>query len=180
MTQPAADLKRLALRIAIPDDAERLAPFAARTFYDAFAALTNPDDMRLYLAEAFTVERQRAEIADPNCRFFLAELDHQLLGYAKLRTGYVPSCVTQPAPIELNRMYLDPEWKGRGIADRLMQACLDAARRGGFQTIWLGVWDRNPRARRFYARWGFVEIGTHPFQFGNDPQTDLVAVRSLI
>ncbi len=45
--------------------------------------------------------------------------------------------------------------------------------------MWLGVWERNPRAIAFYIKSGFVEVGSHVFIVGNDRQTDLVLVSSL-
>jgi hypothetical protein len=43
----------------------------------------------------------------------------------------------------------------------------------------LGVWERNDRARAFYAKCGFSDAGEHVFQFGTDPQTDHVMTTTL-
>jgi ribosomal protein S18 acetylase RimI-like enzyme len=76
--------------------------------------------------------------------------------------------------IELVRMYVDHAHHGAGIADRLMDACIDEARRRGYASIWLGVWEHNPRAQRFYARRGFARTGEHAFMLGDDRQTDWI------
>jgi ribosomal protein S18 acetylase RimI-like enzyme len=47
------------------------------------------------------------------------------------------------------------------------------------KTLWLGVWERNDRARAFYTKCGFVDAGEHIFLFGSDPQTDRVMVTAL-
>jgi diamine N-acetyltransferase len=60
-----------------------------------------------------------------------------------------------------------------------MQACISEARQLGYQTLWLGVWENNPRAQEFYRKWNFQEVGKHVFQLGDDPQTDLLMQRSL-
>jgi ribosomal protein S18 acetylase RimI-like enzyme len=65
------------------------------------------------------------------------------------------------------------------VGAALMQACIDEARRRGHKTLWLGVWEHNPRAQAFYRKWNFVEIGTHVFHLGNDPQTDLLMQRTI-
>jgi ribosomal protein S18 acetylase RimI-like enzyme len=38
--------------------------------------------------------------------------------------------------------------------------------------VWLGVWEFNPRAIKFYTRYGFKKVGVHPFVLGNDVQND--------
>ena len=60
-----------------------------------------------------------------------------------------------------------------------MASVLDTATRHGARALWLGVWEQNPRAIRFYRRLGFREVGDHVFVLGTDPQRDLVMVRSL-
>jgi ribosomal protein S18 acetylase RimI-like enzyme len=47
----------------------------------------------------------------------------------------------------------------------------------GCDTIWLDVWERNLRARAFYQKWGFIEVGTQLFQLGDDLQNDLLMQR---
>ncbi len=61
----------------------------------------------------------------------------------------------------------------------LMQACLDEAAKQGCDTVWLDVWEPNVRARAFYRKWGFIEVGTQLFQLGSDLQHDLILQRSI-
>jgi ribosomal protein S18 acetylase RimI-like enzyme len=65
------------------------------------------------------------------------------------------------------------------VGAALMQACIGEAKQRGYETLWLGVWEHNQRARAFYRRWNFQEVGTHIFQLGNDPQTDILMERNL-
>ena len=58
-----------------------------------------------------------------------------------------------------------------------MGACLEEAAGGGYETLWLGVWEHNLRAIAFYRRWGFETVGSHTFLLGSDEQTDLIMVR---
>jgi ribosomal protein S18 acetylase RimI-like enzyme len=49
----------------------------------------------------------------------------------------------------------------------------------GCDTIWLDVWEENERARAFYARWGFADVGTQAFRLGRDIQRDLLMQRPV-
>jgi len=60
-----------------------------------------------------------------------------------------------------------------------MQACIGEAKRGGYKTLWLGVWEHNHRARAFYRKWNFHDVGTHVFHLGEDLQTDILMQRSI-
>jgi ribosomal protein S18 acetylase RimI-like enzyme len=60
-----------------------------------------------------------------------------------------------------------------------MAACIDATRARGAARLWLGVWERNARAIRFYQKHGFADIGTQVFRLGTDLQTDRVMSRSV-
>lgn len=167
------------IRPAVVDDAATLAELARRTFYDTFASTNDAADMALYLAKAYGVDQQTRELEDRDISTLLVEQDGVAIGYAQLRAGHVPECVTAPGPIELWRFYIDREWHGRGVAKQLMEAVWQEARRQDAKTLWLGVWEKNDRARAFYAKWGFEQAGTHIFLFGTDPQTDLVLVSAL-
>lgn len=165
-------------------DAERLSRLAATTFRDTFGAQNAPGDMERYLSGAFTPERQAAEIEDANSTILIAEHrvapdEADLVGYAHLVSESVPDAVRGPAPLELKRLYVARAWHGRGVAQSLMNAVLDAARARGARTLWLGVWERNPRAVAFYEKYGFTRVGEHTFVLGSDVQTDWVLARSL-
>ena len=166
------------IRRAVPADADLLADLAARTFHDAFAADNRPEDMAAHMAHAFGPARQLAEITSADIVTFLADCDGPA-AFAQVRRGPAPSCVVSPRPIELWRFYVDRPWHGRGIAGRLMQAVLGEAIAAGATAVWLGVWERNPRAIAFYTKSGFVDVGAHEFRLGTDVQTDRVMVRSL-
>ena len=161
------------------DDAGLLSELGARTFSETFAPDNTPEDMAAYLAGAFSPAQQAAELADPTTLFQIAETNGVALGYAMLRPGNVPEGVTGARPIELVRLYVSRESLGSGVGAALMQACIDEARQRGYETLWLGVWEHNSRAQAFYRKWKFREVGTHVFQLGNDPQTDILMQRSL-
>lgn len=167
------------IRPATANDAAVLAALAKQTFYDTFAPTNDATDMALYLAEAYGVDQQAKEIADPTITTLLVEEDGVAIAYAQVRNDHVPDCVTDAAALELWRFYVHQDWHGRGIAQALMSRAKDEARNRGAKSLWLGVWERNDRARAFYAKCGFVDVGEHIFLFGTDPQTDLVMVTPL-
>ncbi len=169
----------LIVRRGQADDAALLSELGARTFSETFASDNSLENMAAYLTAAFNPAQQAAELADPNSSVHIAETDGVAVGYAMLRSGKAPVEVTGEKPIELVRLYVSQESLGSGVGAALMQACIDDARQRGYESIWLGVWERNTRAQEFYNKWNFVKVGTHVFQLGDDPQTDLLMQRSV-
>jgi ribosomal protein S18 acetylase RimI-like enzyme len=167
------------MRRATPQDASVVAAFAERTFVETFGRDNTPEDLAAHVAKAFGIAQQASELRDPNMTTLLGESGRTLVAFAQLRGGHYPPCVTGPDPIELLRFYVDRPWHGQGIAQSLMRAVEDTARQAGARTLWLGVWERNPRAIAFYARCGFTEVGEQEFMVGSDRQTDRVMARSL-
>ncbi|MBI3651805.1 MAG: GNAT family N-acetyltransferase [Acidobacteria bacterium] len=160
-------------------DVKLLVDLGARTFERAFADANTPEDMAAYLTTNFTLEKLTAELADVDAFFFIAEVEQVAAGYAKLKKGQLPAGVTDQQTIELERLYTLPEFFGKGVGQALMDTCLFEASRLGYHTIWLGVWEHNERARAFYRKCGFHEVGEKIFQLGSDPQTDKVMQRTL-
>jgi ribosomal protein S18 acetylase RimI-like enzyme len=167
------------IRRAVDADVPALAAFAERTFRKTFEADNSPEDMEAYCRTAFALDIQRRQVLDPAIDTLVIE-DGQpaLLAYAQLRPGALPP-VQGPSPIELWRFYVDHREHGRGLAQRLMAAVLEAAASRGAQTLWLGVWERNQRAQAFYRKSGFVDIGSHSFVLGADIQTDRIMARPV-
>jgi len=168
------------IRAATVDDAASLAELGARTFRDAFATQNTADDMAAHLVSSFSPDIQRAEIRDANWRTLLAEINATMVGYAQVCFGDSPACIAIRSDcIELRRIYVDKSSYGYGIGAALMNAAKDAARSLGAGSMWLGVWERNDAAQRFYMRHGFEKVGTKIFQVGSDPQQDDVLLCEL-
>lgn len=174
MTDPA-----ITIRPAMSSDAELLADLGTRTFIATYTPYLPADSLAATAALWFHPDKQAAEIADPNVWSFIVSVNELPVGYATLRTGAVPESVTGSQPVELARLYLLSEWIGRKIGAMLMSTCLDDARQRDHDTIWLGVWERNPRAIAFYEKWGFVRVGVHAFPFEGEQQTDIVMQRTV-
>jgi ribosomal protein S18 acetylase RimI-like enzyme len=168
------------IRRAEPADAADLADFATRTFIDTYGAYNTADDLAAYLAEHFTVSRQAEAIANPDIITLVAEEEGTLAAYAQLRRQPPPEGIHDDAAIEIWRFYVDRSWQGRGLAQRLMTSTLDAARDldagNGSRKVWLGVWERNPRAIAFYKKCGFRDVGPKSFLFGKELQNDRVLI----
>lgn len=173
---PAATFR---LRLATAADNELLAQLGAETFFDTFAADNTPENMAAYLAASFSPEKQAQELADPATRVLILEAHDAPAGYTRLRFGPAPEMIAGRQPVEIVRFYARRPWIGRGVGARLMQACLAEAAQAGCDTIWLDVWERNPRAIAFYERWGFQRIGRQVFQLGDDRQTDWLMARPV-
>ena len=167
------------VRPGLPADAGLLADLAASTFRETFAGENRPEDMALYVGRAYGVSQQEAELANPEITTLLAEVDGQLAGYAQVRENAVPDCVSGATPLELWRFYVSASWHGRGVAHALMKRVETEARARQAQTLWLGVWERNERAKSFYRKCGFLDVGSQVFVLGSDAQTDRIMARSL-
>lgn len=164
----------ITLRQAYLGDSEALAHLAERTFRETFATGNNLADMELHCAKNFGAEIQRQEILDPNCAMILAEVESQLVAFAQVRLYSPKECVSTDHSSELHRLYVSKEWHGRGVAHKVMAEILSTAAFAGADYLWLGVWEHNPRAIAFYRKYGFRAVGEHVFQFGSDPQRDLI------
>jgi ribosomal protein S18 acetylase RimI-like enzyme len=167
------------IRRASARDARALAALAERTFREAFAPLNTPEDMDLHCARSYGESLQAREIADRTMETFVAVANEELVAYGQLRWGHGPPCVRGVRPVEIQRFYVDSQRHGKGLAQAFMAALLERARAAGADVVWLGVWERNPRAIAFYAKAGFTEAGEQVFTLGNDPQRDLVLTRQL-
>ena len=169
------------IRQAEPEDAKLLTDLAYTTFWDAFAhhPKNAPDDLNHYMRQAFSLEQTTAELTDEKNVFLIAEIGGEPAGYAKLTLGNIEPGITAERPIELNRLYAHQKHLGLGVGQNLMDACFERAKRDGRDVMWLGVWEYNARAQRFYEKNGFRIVGSHVFQLGKDAQTDLLMQRDI-
>ena len=172
---------QIKIRKATPADAKPLTDLAYTTFWDAFAhhPKNAPEDLNHYMRQAFNLEQIKAELANDNSVFLIAEIESKPAGYAKLIVESTEEGITAERPVELSRLYSHQEYLGKGVGQNLMDACFEYANTHGHDVMWLGVWEYNPRAQAFYTKNGFREVGKHTFLLGSDPQTDLLMQKGL-
>lgn len=162
----------LTITKATAADAAILSELGITTFTEAFAASNRQEDMDKYLAEAMSVAKIEAELADEQNLFLVAWYKGEPAGYAKLGFARKPEADGFASPVELERIYVLKKYYGNKIGAALMNMCLTHAINRNYNTMWLGVWQHNHRAISFYKQWGFEFYGTHPFMLGDDLQTD--------
>jgi ribosomal protein S18 acetylase RimI-like enzyme len=165
------------IRQAESIDAELVADLSRDTFYETFAADNTAEDMEIFLSKQFTREGLIAEMDRTDLIFFLAYAEEEVVGYVKLRACRLPD--SNDPSIEIARIYVKKEWVGKGAGQVLMQVSIDHAIQQNYKWLWLGVWEKNPRAIAFYEKWGFEKFGETDFFLGNDKQTDWLMKKQL-
>ncbi|MDR2981126.1 MAG: GNAT family N-acetyltransferase [Puniceicoccales bacterium] len=160
-------------------DARQLSLLAEKIFRETFGAANTAEDIDLHCRTSYSEIVQGGEISDPNMVTLLGREGGLLVGFAQLRWGHAPDCISAKSPGEIQRLYVASDWHGKGMARDLMNACIREMESRGSDVVWLGVWEENPRAIRFYRKFGFIEVGAHVFRLGGDPQRDIIMAREV-
>jgi ribosomal protein S18 acetylase RimI-like enzyme len=160
------------------DDVEELRRISTQTFLDAYAASNSVENMSHYMAESFSESRLSEELNDKNSEFYFARTDC-IIGYLKINFNAAQTELHDAGALEIERIYVLQEYYGKGAGQRLMEFAKSIAVERGIQRIWLGVWEENERAIRFYTKNGFTAFGRHIFKLGDDNQWDVMMELSL-
>jgi len=172
-------ISSFSIREATAADNVLLAQLGWQAFEEAFGPDNTPEDMAAYLPTAFSPELQAAELADPNCLFWLVYDGHTPIGYVKLYAGPAPACIAQQNQLKIARLYLLQAWWGKAIGPELLRRCLQYAQENKFASVWLTVWSKNERALTLYWKFGFEIVGEEDFVLGQDVQLDYIMEKVL-
>jgi ribosomal protein S18 acetylase RimI-like enzyme len=165
----------MTIRRVVLEDAAVLSKLGADTFYDTFKGTCTDEDMDGFLVDYFNIEQVQKELSDADDYFYFAEVDGKAVGYIRIKEDYSAfETMKQWKALELKRLYVSADYHGKGVAQALTNLAFDFANKGGYEVVWLGVWEFNFRAQNFYKKMGFEDTGhKHDFPIGNTPQTDL-------
>jgi hypothetical protein len=155
-------------------DVKELEQISKQTYFNAFSAENSPENMWAYLESSLSKTKLLEELKEPNSKFYFAEINHKTIGYFKINFGDAQTDLHDHNALELERIYVIKEFQGKQIGQKLLNKVLGIAKKNQMDYLWLGVWEKNERAIRFYERNGFSVIGSHPFRMGDDVQTDLI------
>ncbi|MBD0285798.1 MAG: GNAT family N-acetyltransferase [Flavisolibacter sp.] len=167
-----ADTTAITIRTATKQDAELIADMSRQTFYETFAAQNTKENMDQFLREQFTRQKLMAEVGAPENTFLIAYTGNEPAGYVKLRDANRPVALKAADALEIARIYAVAGKVGTGVGRALMEATLQVARERRKKVLWLGVWEKNERAIRFYQQWGFEKFDECDFRLGSDIQRD--------
>ena len=149
------------------EDLQILKHLSKTTFYATFGELNSPENMQLYDDTHFTDEQLRSELRNPDSKFFFAKIDEEILGYLKLNQGDAQTFLPNKGGMEIERIYVDQQLKGKGIGKAFIAHAIRLAKEIRANYVWLGVWEHNIRAIRFYESQGFLTLGQHIFKLGD-------------
>ena len=169
----------LMIRKCVLDDIPALHEFLCKAFVDTFGAVNTPDNMKAYLSKAFNTDKLKEELLNNDSVFYLLFVDNVLSGSIKINDGEAQTDIKDPQALEIERLYVAVKSKGKGLGGVLLKKALDVAKTRKKSYVWLGVWEKNDRAIRFYRKNGFFTAGRHSFFLGEDEQTDLIMRKDI-
>ena len=160
-------------------DLATLQEISKRTFVETFAASNSESDMQQYLNVNFSVDKLGAELSNENSQFYIAWDEDSAIGYLKVNAAQAQTELREDHSLEIERIYLLDAYQGKSLGQLLYDKAVEIAVQQGKTSVWLGVWEENVKAIRFYEKNGFVSFGTHVFKMGDDEQTDIMMRKSL-
>ena len=162
------------IRKANTQDIEKLKEIGRLTFFETFSSDNSEENMKEYLKNGFSTEKLNDELSDPNAEFYFCELKGKVIGYLKVNSGQSQTELKDNKAFEIERIYVFKEFHGKKAGQLLYDKAIELAKSRRADYVWLGVWEENPRAIRFYEKNGFVAFDKHIFKLGEDEQTDIM------
>ncbi|MDP5061074.1 MAG: GNAT family N-acetyltransferase [Maribacter sp.] len=162
----------LTYRLCSLEELHQLRQISEHTFVIAFEKDNDPEDFKKYIEKAFALEKVKEELLNPNSDFYFVYKDKEVVGYFKLNVNDAQSELKQDDSVELERIYVVSKYQGLGLGKQFLHYIKAIAQERNKKMLWLGVWQENKRAVKFYERHGFQKFDTHPYFIGSDEQTD--------
>ncbi|EGD53947.1 GNAT family N-acetyltransferase [Gordonia neofelifaecis] len=181
-----------------PSLAPTIADVAAATFPLACPPHSTPENIAAHIEQVLSAERFSEYLTDPVKQVLIARLGPSgpIIGYALL-VHDIPTdpdvfaavdaaaagseAIANRTVTEISKMYVLPAHHAANNELRpshaLMSAAVDAARSRGATLIWLGVHSGNERAKKYYTKMGFRQIGTKTFDMNGAIEHDFVLAR---
>jgi ribosomal protein S18 acetylase RimI-like enzyme len=154
------------------EDVVTLSEISKTTFIEAFEKDNNPSDFDSYIKVAFSEAKIKSELLNHNSDFYFAYLNNKLVGYFKLNKNEAQTEKFDVKTIELERIYVLKQFQNQGIGKKMLFEIFKIVKSNNVSFLWLGVWEKNRAAIKFYQRYNFKKFDTHFYYIGNDKQTD--------
>ncbi|OYQ67692.1 GNAT family N-acetyltransferase [Aerococcus sp. 1KP-2016] len=163
------------------EDLDALRAISIETFTDTFGSYNTPEDLAVYLETNYDQAKLSNELTNENSAFYFVKnsATAEIVAYLKLNWEDAQTEVFDEATLEIERIYVRPTFKRRGIGQLLMTHAIETAKSKGLTHVWLGVWEKNANAMKFYQKNGFKRRGEHVFMVGDDRQVDYILMKEI-
>jgi ribosomal protein S18 acetylase RimI-like enzyme len=160
-------------------DVSELQNIGRQTFAETFSEFNSSKNLKEYLSTSFATEKLANELQNPESMFFFAFAESKLAGYLKINFGAAQTEVVEDSSMEIERIYVLKAFQGKKVGQACFEKAVEMARQSKCSFIWLGVWEKNEKALKFYRKNGFQEFSRHIFRIGDDKQTDFLMKRPV-
>ena len=154
------------------EDIEKVKYISEKTFYETFSSENTKEDMEKYLKENFSYKQVESEIKNNDSKFYIVENNKEVVAYMKINFDKAQTEKGHNNTLEVQRIYVLQDYKNKRIGKGLIEKAIEIGRDNHLDYIWLGVWENNINAIKFYENQGFEKFDTHIFKLGEDEQTD--------
>ena len=172
-------MEKIEIKKVTLNDIEALQKIGRQTFFETFHESNTEENMKKYLEDGFSVDALTEELTNEDSAFYFALDNDEVIGYLKLNTGAAQTEAQDKKSLEIERIYVLQDYHGKKIGQILYEKAIKTAMDMKADYVWLGVWEENLRAIRFYKKNGFVEFDKHIFVLGDGEQTDILMKKML-
>lgn len=173
------EVGEIRFRVAVPADGLCIAVLATQVFLDTYATQGIRPSIAAEVLEQLSTSAIAAEMSLPASSFLLAELAGHLIGFAQWSHGSTHELVQSDTCVELNRLYVQERFCGKGIGKALLLQAQDMAAARGASALWLTAWVGNQRALAFYAACGYQDLGATLYVFQHEQHENRVFAKAL-
>ena len=164
-------MSEITIRKAVSDDLSALSELSRRTFTETFIegfGIPYPaDDLEGFYEDSFGEEALAKRIHDPDCVFWVAERDGELLALCHAGPNGLPHPEAKEGEMELRRLYVARSAQGLGLGTKLLKLALEWIEAHTTGALWIGVWSGNQKAQKLYGAYGFEKVGEYQYPVGS-------------
>lgn len=172
-------MNKIEIKLTKTNDINELQKISKETFVETFSNKNSEHNMRKYLDENFSITSLTNELVNSESLFYFARKNEKIIGYMTVNFGKAQTYFKEDASIEIERVYVLSEFHGEKVGRKRVDKAIEISGEKNTPALWMGVWEKNYKAIRFYQKNGFVEFGQHPFIVGDNIQTDILMKRHL-
>lgn len=138
-----------------PEHLHQLHAICCDAYNQNFADHWEDGGLQNYLEDAFGIEKLKTELLNNSIRYYVAFIEEQPVAFMKLNLASNLPGLSADDGIELDKIYILPIYKGKGIGKILLDKAFETASINKKNVFWLCVIDTNKEAISFYEKTGF-------------------------